>query len=189
MENESFYHRFKCMIVTPLIQNWRSIEYLIALNVQRASIGIDPHWDMKGRISNLLMLSNNFFGFEIPSSDSPLHQKIGPVIPDNFPALTPVLDKFLIAHPRKIYFALGTNAILSSQNVVTILKSFLKLIDQDVIDGIIWSTTKTDPSESLFLTNSSVQISAILNNEHPHIHITKFSPQFAILSHENTKLF
>ncbi|CAG8816666.1 4234_t:CDS:2, partial [Gigaspora margarita] len=132
MENESFYHRFKCTIVTPLIKNWRTIEFLIPLNVQRASIGIDPHWDMKGRISNLLMLSNNFFG-----SDSSLHQEIGPVISDNFPALTPVLDKFLIAHPRTIYFALGTSAILSSQNVVTILKSFLKLIDQDVIDVAI----------------------------------------------------
>ncbi|RIB05555.1 Glycosyltransferase Family 1 protein, partial [Gigaspora rosea] len=189
MENESFYHRFKCTIITPLMQDWRSMDFLRALNIQRASIGIDPHWDMKGRISNLLMLSNNFFGFEIPSSDSPLHQEIGPIMPDNFPALTPVLDKFLIAHPRTIYFALGTNAILSPQNVVTILKSFLTLIVQDVIDGVIWSTTKTDPLESLSLTNSSVQISAILNNEHPHIHITKFSPQFAILSHENTKLF
>ncbi|CAG8856870.1 38464_t:CDS:2, partial [Gigaspora margarita] len=29
---------------------------------------------------------------------------------------------------------------------------------------------------------------AILNNEHPHVHISKFSPQFAILSHENIKL-
>ncbi|KAF0471133.1 UDP-Glycosyltransferase/glycogen phosphorylase [Gigaspora margarita] len=29
----------------------------------------------------------------------------------------------------------------------------------------------------------------ILNNEHPHIHIVKYAPQFAILSHENTRLF
>ncbi|KAF0397561.1 UDP-Glycosyltransferase/glycogen phosphorylase [Gigaspora margarita] len=94
----------------------------------------------------------------IPSANSPLHQKIGPVMPDTFPSLTPVLESFLVDHPRTIYFALGTN-------VVTI-----------------------DTSDSLELANSSVPLAAILNNEHPHVHISKFSPQFAILSHENTKL-
>ncbi|CAG8828555.1 14704_t:CDS:1, partial [Racocetra persica] len=58
-----------------------------------------------------------------------------------------------------------------------------------VIDGVIWSTVKTDTSDSLQLTNSSVQLYTILNNDHPHIHISKYSPQFAILSHENTKVF
>ncbi|KAF0552257.1 UDP-Glycosyltransferase/glycogen phosphorylase [Gigaspora margarita] len=90
-------------------------------------------------------------------------------MPDTFLGLTPVLDSFLNDHPRTIYFALGTNVIISPQNVIIILKSFLKLIDQN--------------------SNSSNQITSILNNENPHIHISKFSPQFAILSHVNTKLF
>ncbi|CAG8573163.1 5036_t:CDS:2 [Gigaspora margarita] len=189
MENESFYNRFKCAILMPLMHAWFSKESLKDLNAKRANVGIDPYWDSKGRVSNRLILSNNFYGFEVPSSDSPLHQNIGPVIPDTFPGITPVLDSFLNTHPRTIYFALGTNVIISPQNVITILKSFLELIDQNVIDGVIWSTVRTDTSESLQLTNSSSQISSILNNEHPHIHISKFSPQFAILSHINTKLF
>ncbi|RIB27477.1 Glycosyltransferase Family 1 protein, partial [Gigaspora rosea] len=189
MENESFYDRFKCAIINPLIKTLALRETLKDLNAKRASVGIDPHWDFVGRVSNRLMLSNNFYGLEIPSSESPLHQNIGPVIPDTFPGLTPVLDSFLIAHPRTIYFALGTNAIISPQNVIIILKSFLKLIDQNVIDGVIWSTVRTDTSKTLQLANSSSQITSILNNEHPHIHISKFSPQLAILSHVNTKLF
>ncbi|CAG8793678.1 29374_t:CDS:2 [Gigaspora margarita] len=189
MENESFYDRFKCAIINPLIKVLVLRGPLKDLNAERASVDIDPHWDFSGRISNRLMLSNNFYGFEIPSSDSPLHQNIGPVIPDNFPDLTPVLDSFLNDHPRTIYFTLGTNAVISPQNVIIILNSFLKLIDQKVIDGVIWSTLRTDTSKSLQLANSNSQIISILNNEYPHIHISKFSPQLAILSHVNTKLF
>ncbi|RIB06126.1 Glycosyltransferase Family 1 protein, partial [Gigaspora rosea] len=189
MENESFYNRFRCAIIVPLQQTWNSIDFLRDLNAQRASVGIDPSWDIKGRVSNLLMLSNNFFGFDIPAANSPLYQNIGPVMPDTFPSLTPVLESFLVNHPRTIYFALGTHVVISPQNVITILNSFLKLIDQNVIDGVIWSTVKTDISESLRLANSSTPLAAVLNNELPHIHISKFSPQFAILSHENTKLF
>ncbi|CAG8843945.1 12464_t:CDS:2, partial [Gigaspora margarita] len=74
----------------------------------------------------------------IPSTNSPLHQEIGPVMPETFPSLTPVLESFLADNPRTIYFALGTNVVLSPQNVITILNSFLKLIDQNVIDGVIW---------------------------------------------------
>ncbi|RIB26599.1 Glycosyltransferase Family 1 protein [Gigaspora rosea] len=181
MENEHF--------MTDLNLVWNSIDIIRDINAKRANVGVDPHWDLRGRVSNLLMLSNTFFGFEVSSSDSPLHQEIGPVLPDTFPGLTPVLDSFLVDHPRTIYFALGTNAIISSQNVIIILNAFIKLIDQNVIDGVIWSTVRTDISESIEYANSSVSISTILNKQHPNIHISKFSPQLAILYHENTKLF
>ncbi|CAG8853638.1 32320_t:CDS:2, partial [Gigaspora margarita] len=125
----------------------------------------------------------------IPRADTPLHQEIGPVLPDIFPGLAPDLDSFLTTHPRTLYFALGTNVFIPPQSVINLLKSFLELIKQDIIDGVIWSTLRTDVSESFQLANSSSQISNILNNEYPHIHVCKFSPQFAILSHENTKLF
>ncbi|KAF0356599.1 UDP-Glycosyltransferase/glycogen phosphorylase [Gigaspora margarita] len=135
------------------------------------------------------MLLDNFFGFEIPSAESPLHQEIGPILPDIYPSLTSSLDSFLSAHPRTLYFTIGTVVVTTPQNIAVILKSFLELIDQDVIDGVIWATVKTDTSELLSLNNSNIPMSVILNNSHPHIHITKYAPQFAILSHDNTKLF
>ncbi|CAG8844378.1 9568_t:CDS:1, partial [Racocetra persica] len=125
----------------------------------------------------------------IPRADTPLHQEIGPILPDIFPGLTPDLESFLATHPRTLYFALGTNVLIPPQSVITLSKSFLELIKQDVIDGVIWSTGRTDVTDSFQLANSSSQIFDILNNEHPHIHVSKFSPQFAILSHENTKVF
>ncbi|CAG8716592.1 14163_t:CDS:2, partial [Cetraspora pellucida] len=189
MENESFYNRFKCEIIFPIRNSWNTIDTIKDLNAQRAIVGVDPLWNMIGRVSNLLILTNNFFGYEIPSANSPLHQEIGPILPDTFPGLTPVIDSFLSTHPRTIYFALGTNAIIPPQKAIIILKSFLKLINENVIDGLIWSYGKTDISKFPQLTNSSIPLSTILNNEHPHIHISESSPQFAILSHENTKVF
>ncbi|CAG8470021.1 22388_t:CDS:2 [Cetraspora pellucida] len=189
MENESFYNRFKCAIIIPLKHAWSARDTIKGINAQRALVDIDPFWDIRGRISSLLMLSNNFFGFEIPRADTPLHQEIGPVLPDTFPGLTPALDSFLAAHPRTLYFALGTLAIMPPQSVISLLTSFLELIEQDVIDGVIWSTVKTNISDSFQLANSNSLLFNILNNIHPHFHICKYSPQFAILSHENTKLF
>ncbi|CAG8544125.1 13873_t:CDS:2 [Cetraspora pellucida] len=189
MENESFYNRFRCEILVPLKLAWKVRSTIKGLNAQRAIVDVEPHYNMFGRTSNTLILSNSFYGFEIPHANSPLHQEIGPVLSDTFPSLTPALDSFLTNHPRTVYFALGTIVFISPQNVITLLESFLELIKQDVIDGVIWSTVKTDPSDSLQLANSSAQISSILNNNHPHIHVSKYSPQYAILSHENTKVF
>ncbi|CAG8601954.1 31492_t:CDS:2 [Gigaspora margarita] len=84
MENESFYDRFKCTIILPLKLYWKSLDFIRDINAERANVGIDSHWDLRGRIS---------------SSDSPLHQEIGPVLPDTFPGLTSVLDSFLADHP------------------------------------------------------------------------------------------
>ncbi|CAG8787227.1 654_t:CDS:2, partial [Cetraspora pellucida] len=89
MENESFYNRFKCEIIFPIRYFWNTIGTIKDLNAQRAIVGVDPLWNMIGRVSNLLILTNNFFGYEIPSADSPLHQEIGPILPDTFPSLTP----------------------------------------------------------------------------------------------------
>ncbi|CAG8841036.1 26757_t:CDS:2, partial [Racocetra persica] len=131
-------------------------------------VGIDSHWDPRGRISNSLMLFDNFFGFEIPSVELPLHQEIGPILSDTFPIITPEIDSFLTTHPRTLYFALGTNVYIPPQSTFTLLKSFQKLIDQNIIDGIIWATSRTNTSELLLSNEFDLPISKILNNEHPN---------------------
>ncbi|RIB27759.1 Glycosyltransferase Family 1 protein [Gigaspora rosea] len=186
MENESFYNRFIC-IIKPLKFLLNSAP-LGEVNSQREKVGVDPSWDFRGRISNILILTDNFYGFEIPMALPPLHQEIGPILPDTFPNLTPTLNSFLETHPRTIYFALGSIMQTTPKNIITILKSFVELIDQNVIDGVIWASVKTNTSR-LLSTDDDINISTILNNDHPHIHIVKYAPQFAILSHENTKLF
>ncbi|CAG8572539.1 1602_t:CDS:2, partial [Scutellospora calospora] len=189
MENESFYERFRCAIVKPSQFIWTFMTLKDDLNKQRVKLGIEPHWNLRGRMDNILLLFDSFFGFEIPTSTLPLHQEIGPILPDTYPNLTPALDSFLNSHPRTLYFALGTNVFTSPQNIAILLKSFLELINQNIIDGVIWATVKTNTTELMSLNNIDFPISDILNNNYPHIHITKFAPQFAILSHENTKIF
>ncbi|KAF0467838.1 UDP-Glycosyltransferase/glycogen phosphorylase [Gigaspora margarita] len=189
MENEPFYDRFICATIAPLRLIWITIAMMYDINIERAKVGIESHWDPRGRISNILMLFNYFFGVEVPSIESPLHQEIGPILPDTFPDLSPENDSFLINHPRTLYFALGTNVYIAPHKSFALLKSFLKLIDQNVIDGVIWASMRTNTSDLLSFNDFDVHISDILNNNHSHIHVTKHAPQFAILSHENTKLF
>ncbi|KAF0467839.1 UDP-Glycosyltransferase/glycogen phosphorylase [Gigaspora margarita] len=189
MENESFYDRFICATIAPLRFFWVTITMMYDVNIERAKVGIESHWDPRGRISNILMLFNYFFGVEVPSIESPLHQEIGPILPDTFPDLSPEIDSFLTNHPRTLYFALGTNVYIDPHKSFALLKSFLKLIDQNVIDGVIWASMRTNISDLLSFNDFDVHISDILNNNHSHIHVIKHAPQFAILSHENTKLF
>ncbi|KAF0541176.1 UDP-Glycosyltransferase/glycogen phosphorylase [Gigaspora margarita] len=189
MENESFYERFKCAIIKPL--EFMNVFKTLArnLNNQRVNLGAEPYWNPRSKIENILFLFDNFFGFETPIPMLPLHQEIGPVLPDTYPDLTPALDSFLNTHPRTMYFALGTNIFTSPQNIAILLKSCLELINQNIIDGVIWASVKTNITELMSFSNADIPISDILNNNYPHIYITKFAPQFAILSHENTKVF
>ncbi|RIB21821.1 Glycosyltransferase Family 1 protein [Gigaspora rosea] len=189
MEYESLYSRLRCLILEPLKFLHAIISIESELNVQRAKVGVEPFWNPNGRILNNLMLYDNFFGFEMPMSLPPLHQEIGPILPDTFPSLTPSPESFLAEHPRTIYFALGTIGRIPPQNTITLLKSFNELINQNIIDGVIWAFTKTNISNLFSINDNNFKISIILNNEHPHIHTVKYAPQFAILSHENTKLF
>ncbi|CAG8842784.1 13432_t:CDS:2, partial [Racocetra persica] len=64
MENESFYNRFRCAIIVPLIKAWKTKDHIKDINAQRALVGIDPYWDERGRVLNVLMLANTFFGYE-----------------------------------------------------------------------------------------------------------------------------
>ncbi|CAG8832470.1 20014_t:CDS:2, partial [Gigaspora margarita] len=189
MENESFYDRFKCAVIKPFQFIWSLMSMGSNLNNQRVSLGVEPYWNLRSRTDNILFLFDTFLGFELPAPTLPLHQEIGPVLPDTYPNLTSDLDSFLNAHPRTMYFALGTNVFTSPQNIAVLLKSCLELINQNIIDGVIWATVKINITELMSFSNTDLPISDILNNNYPHIHITKFAPQFAILSHENTKVF
>ncbi|CAG8435074.1 6593_t:CDS:2 [Scutellospora calospora] len=193
MENESFYDRFICAVVQPLRLGWHFRKILNYLNARRAEVGVSEHYDIRGRIVNTLFLVNSFFGFELPSAWPPIHQEIGPILPDTFPDLSSDLNLFLSAHPRTMYIALGSFVYTTPKNYAILLQSVLELINSNIIDGVIWATVRFNESElpSTFTLSTGDIISTlnILNNLYPHIHVTKYAPQFAILSHKNTKIF
>src|ERR1044072_9250330 len=96
-------------------------------------------------------------------------------------------------HERVLYVAFGARIFTTAENNNKILQSFIEIINKNIVDGIVWAlsqTSKDDFYPTLNLSNGSqIQTSSILNNEHPHINILNFAPQFAILNHTNTKLF
>ncbi|RGB31953.1 Glycosyltransferase Family 1 protein, partial [Rhizophagus diaphanus] len=134
-----------------------------------------------------------FFGFELPQSLAPNVQEIGPVLSEEYPPLTPELSDFINGHKRVLYVAFGTRFYATIENNNKILQSLVEAINNKIVDGVVWAlseTSKDEFSPSLnFNDGTRVQTLSILKNKNPHIHITKFAPQFAVLNHTNTKLF
>ncbi|CAG8480262.1 43033_t:CDS:2 [Gigaspora margarita] len=192
MENESFYNRFICAIIQPLRLHWYFRDNLNYINARRAEFGVNKFHDFRER-ANTLFLTDSFFGVEVPAAWPPIHQEIGPILPDTFPSLSSDLELFLSSHPRTMYIAFGTVMYTTPENYAILLQTALELINRNILDGVIWATVKMNESELPTTINLStgeiMPILILLNNLHPHLYITKYAPQFAILSHENTKVF
>ncbi|CAB4410895.1 unnamed protein product [Rhizophagus irregularis] len=125
------------------------------------------------RFRSSLVLIDTFFGFELPQTLPPYIQEIGPILSEEYPPLTPELSDFINGHER-VY--------------IKLLQSFIEAINKKIIDGVVWALLVETPKDYFYPTlklsdGTQVQTSQILNNEHPHIHIAEFVPQFAILNH------
>ncbi|UZO18462.1 uncharacterized protein OCT59_009775 [Rhizophagus irregularis] len=194
LENESFMERFKCTVIQPL--RMLSIMYPILnqLNDLRNQLGAEPVFVSSKRLAqSSLIFIDTFFGFELPQSLPPNIQEIGPIMSNEYPPLTPELSDFINGHERVLYVAFGGRFFTTVENNNKILQSLIEVINNNMVDGVIWAlsqTSKDDFSPTFNLNDGSqAQTSSILNNKHPHIHITSFAPQFAVLNHTNTKLF
>ncbi|CAB5322202.1 unnamed protein product [Rhizophagus irregularis] len=191
LENESFFERFRCTLIQPLQIAYAYGPSIRKLNDIKGQMNINPVSEKEPKFS--LSLVDTFFGFELPQSSAPNVQEIGPVLSEEYPPLTPKLSDFINGHKRVLYVAFGTRFYTTIENNNKILQSLYEAINNKMVDGVVWAlseTSKDDFSPTLnFIDGTQVQTSPILNNEHPHIHITKFAPQFAVLNHTNTKLF
>ncbi|GBC04112.1 hypothetical protein RclHR1_05510013, partial [Rhizophagus clarus] len=187
LENKSFFERFWCAAIQPLI-----IGYTLKPSVNQLN-DIRRRLNIKSQSKVSLALIDTFFGFEIPQTLPPNIQEIGPVLPKEYPPLTPELSDFINSRKRVLYVAFGTRYFTTTENNNKILQSLVEAINKKMVDGVIWPlvmTSKDSFYSTLNLTDGTqIQTLPILNNEHPHIHIIKFAPQFAILNHTNTKLF
>ncbi|RGB41369.1 Glycosyltransferase Family 1 protein [Rhizophagus diaphanus] len=194
LENESFLERFKCTIVQPLRMLNMINDFSKQLNDLRSKMGIEQVFMSPMRLAkNSLVLIDTFFGFELPQTVPPNIQEIGPVLSKHYPPLTPELSDFINGHKRVLYVAFGSRFFTTIENNSKLLQSFIEAINKKIVDGVVWALSQT-PEDDFYPTlslsdGSEVQTSLILNNKHPHIHILKFAPQFAVLNHTNTKLF
>ncbi|RGB39393.1 Glycosyltransferase Family 1 protein [Rhizophagus diaphanus] len=191
LENESFFERFRCTLIQPLKIAYAYEPFVRQLNDIRDQMNIKTVSEIVPKVS--LALIDTFFGFELPQSSAPNVQEIGPVLSEEYPPLTPELSDFINGHKRVLYVAFGTRFFTTIENNTKILQSLIEAINNKIVDGVIWALSETSKDEFSptlkFTDGTQVQTLPILNNIHPHIHITKFAPQFAVLNHTNTKLF
>ncbi|CAB5321877.1 unnamed protein product [Rhizophagus irregularis] len=190
LENESFFERFRCALIQPLQVASKLGPFAHQLNDIRKQMNIEP----SGKIPKVsLSLVDTFFGFELPQPLAPNVQEVGPVLPEEYPPITPELSNFMNAHERVLYIAFGTRFFTCTENNNKILQSLVEAVNKKIVDGVVWplgQTSRDNFYPTLNLTDGTqVQTLSILNNKHPHIHITNFAPQFAVLNHTNTKLF
>ncbi|GES94968.1 glycosyltransferase family 1 protein [Rhizophagus clarus] len=191
LENVSFFERFMCTLIQPLKVAYALWYPKRLLDDVKHKMNIEKTLKESPKFS--LVLIDNFFGFELPQSLAPNIQDIGPVFSEKYPPLTPELSNFINSHKRVLYVAFGGRFVATTENNNKILQSLVEVINKKLVDGVIWALTVASKDEfypTLDLTDGTqIQTLPILNNKHPHIHITKFSPQFAVLNHTNTKLF
>ncbi|POG79412.1 glycosyltransferase family 1 protein [Rhizophagus irregularis DAOM 181602=DAOM 197198] len=193
LENESIWERFRCNFIQVFRYVYSLSDFTNQLNEMRKQMNVDLGQLTLGGFKASLVLIDTFFGFELPQTLPPYIQEIGPILSEEYPPLTPELSDFINGHERVLYVSFGTLYSTTTDNNSKLLQSFIEAINKKIIDGVVWALVET-PKDYFYPTlklsdGTQIQSSQILNNEHPHIHIAEFVPQFAILNHTNTKLF
>ncbi|GBC52667.2 uncharacterized protein OCT59_028712 [Rhizophagus irregularis] len=193
LENESIWERFRCNFIQVFRYVYSLSDFTNQLNEMRKQMNVDLGQLTLGGFKASLVLIDTFFGFELPQTLPPYIQEIGPILSEEYPPLTPELSDFINGHERVLYVSFGTLYSTTTDNNSKLLQSFIEAINKKIIDGVVWALVET-PKDYFYPTlklsdGTQIQTSQILNNEHPHIHIAEFVPQFAILNHTNTKLF
>ncbi|KAK9695767.1 hypothetical protein K7432_012801 [Basidiobolus ranarum] len=192
-EDAGILDRFQSNIINQVRHLWKEWKFAQKANEDRISVGGVARKEFGfNNIDKGIIFANSFFGVESPKHLPPNVHLVGPLMSREYPPLTPELSSFLGERQKVVYIAFGTVANLDTASVEKILRSVLHLLDDGVIDGVIWPLTQTSeddfPSE-MQINKSTISIRKVLNNEHRDIRILKFAPQFSILSHPNTVLF
>ena len=114
------------------------------------------------------------------------------MLSDKYPSLTRKLSSFVNSHERILYVNLDARGLTTENNDI-LLQSFIEAINEKIVDGVVWSLPRSsfnNLSSTLKLADGTlIHTHSILNNNNPDIYVTGFTPQFAILKHNNTKLF
>jgi hypothetical protein len=145
-----------------------------------------------------LVFVNSFFGLEIPRDLPPTCAPVGPLLSPTYPPLDEQCSSFMSKHKSVLYIALGTHIILPHKDATAIINGVLCLMDEKLIDGVIWAMGKTcradlDCSKRFSVKTSGktedLPLGDILDNKHPNFLFPFFAPQRAILDLDSVKLY
>ncbi|KAF5971822.1 UDP-glucuronosyltransferase 2C1 microsomal [Fusarium bulbicola] len=184
-----FWNEFVVLAALPTIIPW-----LIWTKRMRVDAGVNYSHSLLSK-PDYLVLVNSFWGLEAPKELPPLMAPVGPILSDEYLPLDQDLAQFLSSHDRTIYVCLGTHVNLPGEELEKYLLGFIQALDEDSINGVIWSIPQKpranfDILKSYSLSDgSSISITDLLNDSHPHFRLPIFAPQRAILAHPNTVLF
>ncbi|KAJ5907960.1 UDP-glucuronosyl/UDP-glucosyltransferase [Penicillium taxi] len=152
----------------------------------------------KPKKPDYLVFINSFIGLEIPRDLPPTCAPVGPILSPIYSPLDEQCGFFLERHRSVLYIALGTHIILPHVDAIKIIHGVSRLMNEGLLDGIIWAMGKTcridiDRSASLDIefgdSIKCVSLGDLLDNKHPDWIFPFFAPQRAILNHDSTKLY
>lgn len=146
-----------------------------------------------------LVLVNSFFGLEVPRDQPPTCALVGPLLSPVYPRLDQDMScqEFMDKHHSVLYISLGTHVIVSNENAVKIINGVMRLMQEQLIDGVIWAIGRNsrqdlDGNQTLQIKNrneATIQLSTLLSNKHPDWLFPLFASQRAILNHDSTRLY
>ncbi|KAJ5127955.1 hypothetical protein N7448_008734 [Penicillium atrosanguineum] len=152
----------------------------------------------KPKKPDYLLFVNSFVGLEIPRDLPPTCAAVGPLLSPTWPPLDTEYETFMNSHKSVLYIALGTHIILPHQDITKIIIGVLRLMEEDLLDGVIWAIPETGRkdvtgNETFHIKTtdekSGVSLADMLANKHPDWLFPFFAPQRAILDHDSTKIY
>ena len=147
-----------------------------------------------------LLFVNSFFGLEIPRDLPPLAAPVGPILAEKYPPLDAPCGEFLSNHTNTMYIALGTHVILTQRDVEKIMHGLFRLLDEHLIDGVIWALgagprQDLDPNHRILVKtlttvkDQEIRLGDLLDGKDPNWLFPYFAPQRAVLAHESTRIY
>lgn len=182
--------RNELTVVKALFQIIKWMRWTSAMR-KREGVYYPPHRIEK---PNYLVFVNSFFGLEIPRDLPPTAAMVGPLISETYHPLDNQCETFLSRHKSVIYIALGTHVILSNKDIVTIINGILPMMEEKLIDGVLWAVSKSGRQdfdlETIFTTKTSTfRLGDLVEGHHSDWAFSYFVPQRAVLEHESTKIY
>lgn len=90
-----------------------------------------------------LIFVNSCVGLEIPRDLPPTCTPVGPLLSPTWDPLDTKCEEFLHNHESVLYIALGTHIILPHNDVAKIIVGVSGLMEEGLVDGVIWAIPKT----------------------------------------------
>ncbi|KAK0726576.1 hypothetical protein B0T21DRAFT_293523 [Apiosordaria backusii] len=195
-EHATLWQRIRAAL-RPLRAITAVVPYLRWMKMMRREAGVNYSLGgMTGGKPDYLALVNSFWGLETPKDCPPLLQAVGPILLEEYPALDGELrDFYERGKKRKVVFVcFGTHITLSTEQVMMFIGALGDLLEEGLVDGVIWTVGKKQKEEFRPLLNdwtgrAREPVRDLLENKSDSWYFTPFAPQRAILDHTGTILF